>query len=289
LPRELRTLDNIDIAVLQKGDESRGVQIPETDVADGLGGVSSGPNPSKGKGKATAPICSDDEVSLDDDEPLQRRRRLLCYDGVPVNGPPPTGQQVPVAITMSWPDPSMAASPVTAPGRSGIAHDAAAVLRAAAEKEAMDAVAAKKATDDMTAAERATADKKVADVVAAKKAADDTAAVERATVGVATRRVLLYRAAPLLLSSDCSMAPGRPGMLRDSVVVLPLSVCVCCFTGILHCAVRLLPVGHAPLGGPALRELPGQTSPEMAVGVVAPKIHRLRWCAATGLRPRHDC
>jgi hypothetical protein len=212
---------------------------------------------------------------------------------------PPTGQQVPVAVTMSWPNPSMVVSPVTAPGGYGIAHDAAAVLRAAAEKEAMDAIAAKKATDDMTAAERATADKKVADVVAAKKAADDTAAVERATVGVATRRaaksspaptagaktVLLYQAAPLLLSSDCSMAPGRPGMLRDSVVVLPLSICVCCFTGILHCAVCLLPVGHAPLGGPALRELPGQTSPEMVVGVVAPKIHRLRWCAATGLRP----
>jgi hypothetical protein len=34
LLRELSTLDDIDITVRQRGDESRGVQIPGEDIAD---------------------------------------------------------------------------------------------------------------------------------------------------------------------------------------------------------------------------------------------------------------
>jgi hypothetical protein len=32
-----------------------------------------------------------DEVWSDDDQPLQRRKRLLHSDGFPIGGPPPTG------------------------------------------------------------------------------------------------------------------------------------------------------------------------------------------------------
>jgi hypothetical protein len=39
LLRELPMLDNIGIAVLRKGDESRGVQIPGADVVGGPGGT----------------------------------------------------------------------------------------------------------------------------------------------------------------------------------------------------------------------------------------------------------
>jgi hypothetical protein len=71
LLRELPTLDDIGITVQQKGDESRGVQIPRADVDGGPGGVSTGPDPGKGKGKVAAPVRSDDEVSLDDDHPCR--------------------------------------------------------------------------------------------------------------------------------------------------------------------------------------------------------------------------
>jgi hypothetical protein len=37
-------------------------------------------------------IRNNNEVSLDDDHPLQRRRRLLCSDGCPITGPLPIGQ-----------------------------------------------------------------------------------------------------------------------------------------------------------------------------------------------------
>jgi hypothetical protein len=84
-------LDEIGITVWQKGDEYHGVQIPGADVAGGSGVPSAGPNTSKGKGKAVMPIRSDDEVSSNDDQLLQMRRRLLHSDGCPVNGPPSTG------------------------------------------------------------------------------------------------------------------------------------------------------------------------------------------------------
>jgi hypothetical protein len=69
LLQELPTLDNTDITVWQKGDEYRGVPIPEVDVASGLGALSASPSCSKGKGKAAAPVHSDDEVSSHDDHP----------------------------------------------------------------------------------------------------------------------------------------------------------------------------------------------------------------------------
>jgi hypothetical protein len=79
-------LDDIGIAMRQKGDESRGVQIPGPDTAGGPGVSSADPNASKGSGKAVTPVRSDNEVLSDDDHPLQRRRSLHS-DGCPVGGP----------------------------------------------------------------------------------------------------------------------------------------------------------------------------------------------------------
>jgi hypothetical protein len=65
-----------------------------------------------------------------------------------------------VVATVPRLDPSVAASLAAAPGGSGLADDAAVVLRATVEKEVVDAAAAKKAMDDVAVAERATADRK---------------------------------------------------------------------------------------------------------------------------------
>jgi hypothetical protein len=65
-----------------------------------------------------------------------------------------------VVATVPRLDPSVAASLAAAPGGSGLTDDAAVVLRAAVEKEAVDAVAAKKDMDDAAVAERAAADRK---------------------------------------------------------------------------------------------------------------------------------
>jgi hypothetical protein len=54
--------------------------------------MSAGPSTSKRKGKVVMTVRNDDEVSLDDDHPLQGRRRLLHSDGSPINGPPSIGQ-----------------------------------------------------------------------------------------------------------------------------------------------------------------------------------------------------
>jgi hypothetical protein len=83
------TLDDVDIAVVQRGDVSRGVVIPGI---GGLGGAfdgrrwggdpaggggpagGSGPAPALGKGmeKHVRVVLDDDEVSSDEDAPLQK-------------------------------------------------------------------------------------------------------------------------------------------------------------------------------------------------------------------------
>jgi hypothetical protein len=104
-------LDDINIALVQRGDQSRGVVIPGPDgpggAADGHshGGVPVGGGPAgsrsgapaggrggaaggssaasgssttaPGKGKQTRVVLDDDEVSSDEDEPLQKRLRQL--------------------------------------------------------------------------------------------------------------------------------------------------------------------------------------------------------------------
>jgi hypothetical protein len=69
LLRELPTLDNIGIAVRQRGDESRGIHIPRVDIASSQGCVSTSPGSGKGKGKAAPQIIlSNTEVSSEEDD-----------------------------------------------------------------------------------------------------------------------------------------------------------------------------------------------------------------------------
>jgi hypothetical protein len=85
------TLDDVDIVVVQRGDLSRGVTIPGATVTGGRGGTtgggrggrgprgsgspSSAPALGKGKGVSRRVVHDDDEVSSDEDEPLQVRLR----------------------------------------------------------------------------------------------------------------------------------------------------------------------------------------------------------------------
>jgi hypothetical protein len=105
------TLDDVDIAPVQRGDQSRGVVIPGPSGPGGAAGghghggvpVGGGPAGSRsgaptggrggtadgssaagsssaaapGKGKQTRVVLDDDEVSSDEDEPLQKRQRQL--------------------------------------------------------------------------------------------------------------------------------------------------------------------------------------------------------------------
>jgi hypothetical protein len=103
------TLDDVDIAPVQRGDQSRGVVIPRLGgpggtagghdhegvpagggpagsrsgaSAGGQGGAADGSSAmALGKGKQTRVILDDDEVSSDEDEPLQKRLRQLFGAG----------------------------------------------------------------------------------------------------------------------------------------------------------------------------------------------------------------
>jgi hypothetical protein len=104
------TLDNVDIVVVQRGDLSRGVMIPGVTVTSGRGGTTGGgrggrgpggsgspsstPALGKGKGVSTRVIHDDDEVSSDEDEPLQVRLRSRF----PASGSSSLGTASPVAI-----------------------------------------------------------------------------------------------------------------------------------------------------------------------------------------------
>jgi hypothetical protein len=101
LLKELPTLDDIDIAVRQMGDQSRGVNIPRmgavgswrSDVATSGSGngkkkiAPSGPAPKVGSWSAS----SDTEMSFEEIAPLERRRRQVCSDGSLVDGLPLPG------------------------------------------------------------------------------------------------------------------------------------------------------------------------------------------------------
>jgi hypothetical protein len=70
LLKALSTLEDINIARLQRGDESHGVQIPGMDAADGQHGTHITTGSSKGKGKAMPYVGSGDEVLSVEDIPL---------------------------------------------------------------------------------------------------------------------------------------------------------------------------------------------------------------------------
>jgi hypothetical protein len=104
------TLDDVDITVVQRGDLSRGMTIPGATVTGGRGGTTGGgrggrgpegsgspsstPAPGKGKGVSTRVVHGDDEVSSDEDEPLQVRLRSRF----PAGGSSSLGTALPVAV-----------------------------------------------------------------------------------------------------------------------------------------------------------------------------------------------
>jgi hypothetical protein len=104
------TLDDVDIAVVQRGDLSRGVTIPGATVTGGWGGTtgggrggrgpgdsdspSSAPALGKGKGVSAQVVHDDDEVLSDEDEPLQVWLRSLF----PAGGSSSLGTASPVVV-----------------------------------------------------------------------------------------------------------------------------------------------------------------------------------------------
>jgi hypothetical protein len=109
----MSTLNNVNIAPVQRGDQSRGIVIPRLGSSGcaagghdrggsprvGRGGVPVGCGPAgscsgasasgrggspaaaPGKGKQARVVLDDDEVSFDEDEPLQKRLRQLSSTG----------------------------------------------------------------------------------------------------------------------------------------------------------------------------------------------------------------
>jgi hypothetical protein len=106
------TLDDVDIAVVQRGDLSCDVTIPGATVTSGRGGTtgggrggrgrggsgspSSAPALGKGKGVSVRVVHDDDEVSSDEDEPLQARLRSLF----PAGGSSSLGTASPVVVAV---------------------------------------------------------------------------------------------------------------------------------------------------------------------------------------------
>jgi hypothetical protein len=103
-------LDDVGIAMVQRGDLSRDVTIPGATVTSGRGGTtdgdrggrgprgsgspSSAPALGKGKGVSTRVTHDDDEVSFDEDEPLQVRLRSQF----PAGGSSSLGTASPVVV-----------------------------------------------------------------------------------------------------------------------------------------------------------------------------------------------
>jgi hypothetical protein len=207
------TLDDVDIAPVQRGDQSRGVVIPRLGgpggtagghdhegvpagggpagsrsgaSAGGQGGAADGSSAmALGKGKQTRVILDDDEVSSDEDEPLQKQLRQLSGAG-------------PMAV----------ADKGVADKR---AAEEAVVKRAAEEattKQAAEEAAAK------TAAEEAMA-KRSTEERATKEAAVKAAAGEEATAKRATEERAAEEAAVKAAAAEAAgAAGGSPAPVR---------------------------------------------------------------------------
>jgi hypothetical protein len=106
------TLDDVDITVVQRSDLSRGVTIHGAAVTGGRGGTTSGGRGSRGLGGSGGPssapafgmgkgvsawvVHDDDEVSSDEDEPLQAR----LQSRFPASGSSSLGTASPVAVAV---------------------------------------------------------------------------------------------------------------------------------------------------------------------------------------------
>jgi hypothetical protein len=198
------TLDDVDIAPVQRGDQSRGVVIlgpggPSSAAGGhGHGGilVGGGPAGSRGgasagcrggatggssavapsKGKQTRIILDDDEVSSDEDEPPQKRLRQLS-----------------------------GARPV-------VLDEAVAVDKEAVDKRVTEEAAAKRAVEE--AAVKRVAEERATEEVVAKKTTEERA-TEEAAVKKATEERAVEEAAAKAVDAEAagavggSLAPGQ--------------------------------------------------------------------------------
>jgi hypothetical protein len=202
-------LDDIGVIVQQKGDESRGVQIPGMDTAGGQDGDDTTAAPSKVKGTAMQVIYSDDEVLSDDDAPLQRRLRSIYSARLVVGGPTLVEPQVP-EVTM------LGASSGITPA----AVDTTTVKKATADKKVTDAATAKKVVDDIVAeAAKAAADREATDAAVAKKVIDDVVA---AVVKAVTYKEATDAAATKKAAYNVALTKGVPEeTTRDQQILAP--------------------------------------------------------------------
>jgi hypothetical protein len=166
-------MDNIGIAMIQRGEQSRGLWITGADTASGQGGANTALIPSKSKGKVVRTIRIDDEVSSFDDILLQRPMRAFGSSGSVTGRLPVMGQKVPIAATGLPLDPSM--------------------------------VVERKTTDYAATVKKATYD----DVVV-KKAADDTAAAKKAAAGSSSPLVLAAGSKRAIAPSSSTPLAKRP-------------------------------------------------------------------------------
>jgi hypothetical protein len=188
----LVVMDDVGIAQVQRGDQSRGVWIPGTGVVGGHGGAVSTSAPSKDKGLVVRVVHNEDDVLL------QRRMRAASSGGSAVGGPP-------LAATAPLLDSSAVARATTPVGSSGCsaAGDAAVATRAAAKTEVADAAVAKKAADATAAVKKA-----VDDTTAVKKAADDAAVVKKAGDEAAAAKMATDDAVAAKKAADDAVTAG---------------------------------------------------------------------------------
>jgi hypothetical protein len=208
------SMDDVGIAPIQRGDQSRGVQIPGAGTA---GGAAPSPALSKGKGKVVRVIRSDDEVSSDDDVPMQRQMRARGRGRSTADGPPPVAPASRPALS--------AAAQATVPrGSSGslATGDTVAATRAATAKEAMDATAAKEAAEEAAekkATEEAVKKKAVEEAAARKMVAKEAAAKKKATEEAAVKKKAAEEAAKKKAADEAAAKKASERQRRRSKVV----------------------------------------------------------------------
>jgi hypothetical protein len=209
------SMDDVGIAPIQRGGQSRGVQIPRAGTA---GGAAPSPALSKGKGKVVRVIRSDDEVSSDDDVPMQRQLRACGRGRSTTDGPPPVAPA-------SRPDLSAAAQATVPRGSSGslAAGDTVAATRAATMKEATEATTAKEAAEEAAEKKKATeeaAKKKAVEEAAARKmVAKEAAAKKKATEEVAVKKKAAEEAAKKKAADEAAAKKASERQRRRSKVV----------------------------------------------------------------------
>jgi pyruvate/2-oxoglutarate dehydrogenase complex dihydrolipoamide acyltransferase (E2) component len=226
------TLDDVDIAPVQRGDQSRGVVIPGSDGTGGVtgghshGGVPAGGGPAGGrsgasaggqggttgsssaaalgKGKQTCVILDDDEVSSNEDEPLQKRLWQLSGAGPAVRDEAAADKWVAEEATMKR-------SVEEAAAKQAVEE---ATAKRAAVKRAAEEAAAKQAVEE--AATKRAVEEAVVKAVAAEEATVKRAIVERAAEEATAKAAAVEAIGAAGGSPAPSQAPPTAGAKRSA-------------------------------------------------------------------------